>query len=275
MLGHQLWRRFQTAHDVWVTLRRPVASYAAYGLFDADRTISGVDAASVDDLAAAVRKVRPDAVINCIGVIKQLEAARDPLTSLTINSLLPHRLAALCKPVGARLVHISTDCVFSGRRGAYSEEDIPDAEDLYGRTKYLGEVQEPHCITLRTSIIGRELETRSGLIEWFLSQEGHTITGYRRAIYSGLTTPVLARVIDDVLLRHPDMSGLWHVSSDPINKYDLLCLARTAFGWDGEIVPDDEFVCDRSLVSTRFRLSTAFVPPSWPAMLSELARAPS
>src|ERR1035437_2521362 len=256
-LGHQLRRHFHVEHDVWVTLRRPVASYAAYGLFDANRTISGLDAANVDDLASALRAVKPDAVINCVGVIKQHENARNPLISLTITSLLPHRLASLCEPLGVRLVHISTDCVFSGRKGAYTEQEVSDAEDLYGRSKYLGEVQESHCVTLRTSIIGRELETRLGLIEWFLSQEGKTITGYRRAIYTGFTTSELARRIENVLLRYSEISGVWHVSSDPINKYDLLCLARTAFGWKGDIVPDEEFVCDRSLDRKSTRLNSS------------------
>jgi dTDP-4-dehydrorhamnose reductase len=274
MLGHQLWRHFHAAHEVWVTLRRPVASYASHGLFEANRAISGVDAASVEHLVSVFHRVKPDAVINCVGIIKQLKDAHNPLISLTINSLLPHRLAELCALIGARMVHISTDCVFSGRKGGYTEQDISDAEDLYGRTKFLGEVHEPHCVTLRTSIIGRELETQSGLIEWFLSQQGRTIRGYRRAIYTGFTTHELARVIEDVLLHHQEISGVWHVSSNPINKYDLLCLAQKAFGWQGTIFPEDEFVCDRSLDSTRFRYHIGFIPSTWEAMLSELAREP-
>ncbi|GDY20581.1 NAD(P)-dependent oxidoreductase [Verrucomicrobiota bacterium] len=274
MLGHQLWRCLSREHEVWVTLRRPVAAYAAHALFDPARSSTGIDAANMESLLSVFRAARPQAVVNCIGIIKQLKEAQNPLASLTINSLLPHRVAALCALNGARLIHISTDCVFSGKRGAYTEDDVSDAEDIYGRTKFLGELHEPHCLTLRTSIIGRELETKSGLIEWFLGQQGRAIKGYRRASYTGLTTLVLARVIENVLVKHPDLAGLWQVSSDRISKYELLCLARDAFRWRGEISPDDSFVCDRSLDSSRFRRATGFVAPGWTTMLDELARAP-
>lgn len=271
MLGHQLWRQLNPAHEVWVTLRKPVSHYAQHRLFEVEHAISGVDVLNSANLSAAIDRVRPNAVINCVGIIKQLDAARNPLISLSINSLLPHQLAQMCAAVGSRLIHISTDCVFSGRKGNYTEQDVSDAEDLYGRTKYLGEVQGTNCVTLRTSIIGRELETKSGLIEWFLGQNGHTINGFRRAIYSGFTTPVLCRVIEDVLMRHSELSGVWQVSSDPINKYELLLLAQRAFLWQGDIKADDTFVCDRSLDSTRFREQTGFRSPSWENMLTELA----
>jgi dTDP-4-dehydrorhamnose reductase len=172
------------------------------------------------------------------------------------------------------MIHISTDCVFSGRKGNYSEEDISDAEDLYGRSKFLGEVQGPYGVTLRTSIIGRELETKSGLVEWFLSQQGRAIKGYRRAIYSGLTTNELSRVIELILGRLPHLAGLWQVSGEVINKYELLKIAQVAFDWNGEISPDDTLVCDRSLDSTKFRTTTGYRPPSWSEMMDELARAP-
>jgi len=274
MLGHQLWRQLHRRHEVWVTLRQPLETYASYGLFEPNRTLTGIDVAREEDLAGVFRRVRPEAVINCIGIIKQLREATDPLVSIAINALLPHRLGRHCDAGGARLLHLSTDCVFSGRKGGYTEQDMPDPEDLYGRSKLLGEVAGPHALTLRTSIVGRELSSRSGLIEWFLGQSGQTIKGYRRAIYSGFTTVELARIIEMILLRHPDLSGLWQVSADPINKYDLLKTAEEAFHWQGEILPDDALVCDRSLDSSRFRAATGYLPPTWPEMLDELARAP-
>lgn len=275
MLGHQLWRQLHQRHEVWVTLRRPLSVYERFGLFEAERTLTGIDVASMDALVAVMRQARPEAVVNCVGIIKQLREAHSPLISLTINSLLPHRLADLSAAVGARMVHVSTDCVFSGRKGNYTEGDVSDAEDLYGRSKFLGEVHDSHCVTLRTSIIGREIEPKSGLIEWFLGQQGKTIRGYRKAIYTGLTTAEFARVIEAVLLRHPGVSGLWQVSSGRISKFDLLKAAQRAFGWAGEIVPDDAFECDRSLDSARFRAATGYVPPSWEAMLTELASQPA
>ena len=273
MLGHQLWRQLHLRHEVWVTLRQPLENYCGHGLFEVERTLTGVDVASDAALAQVFRQACPEAVINCVGIIKQLREAYDPLVSIAINSLLPHRLNQLCRAYDSRLIHISTDCVFSGRKGGYSEQDVPDAEDLYGRTKLLGEVGGPQSLSLRTSIIGRELRTRSGLIDWFLSQRGRTIKGYRRALYSGFTTVELARIIEHVLLRHPQLQGLWQVSADIISKYELLLLARDAFRWNGEIVPDDTLVCDRSLDSTRFRTTIGYQPPSWPAMLTELAAA--
>jgi len=274
MLGHQLWRQLHRGHEVWVTLRQPLEKYEKHGLFEADRTFSGIDATNDEALARVFERVQPDAVINCVGIVKQLRAASDPLLSISINSLLPHRLARFCKASGARLVHISTDCVFSGRKGNYTEDDPSDAEDLYGRTKFLGEVHEEHGVTLRTSIIGRELETKSGLIEWFLGEHGRSIKGFRRAIYSGFTTLELARIIESILTRHTALHGLWQVSAAPITKYDLLQLARAPFQWSGEIIPDDDFVCDRSLDSTRFRTATGYRAPAWADMLEELARAP-
>jgi dTDP-4-dehydrorhamnose reductase len=274
MLGHQLWRTLQTDHEVWVTLRKPVSHYANHALFDPSRAFTGVDVGNPDTLEALFRQVKPEAVVNCIGIIKQLKEAKDPMVSLAINSMLPHRISRLCDLTGARMIHISTDCVFSGRKGNYTESDISDAEDLYGRTKFLGEVHEPHCITLRTSIIGRELETRSGLIEWFLSQNGRSIRGFRQALYTGFTTHELARVIHSVLFRHTHLGGLWQVSSDAINKYDLLQTAKAPFGWNGQIEPDDSFLCDRRLDSSRFRTETGYKPPTWATMLTELAISP-
>lgn len=275
MLGHRLWHELHPDHEVWVTLRKPAEYYSRHGLFETARTFSGVDVSEPDALLDVFRKVRPDAVVNCVGIIKQLGAAKDPIASLTVNSILPHRLARLCELSGSRLIHISTDCVFSGKTGNYTESDVSDASDLYGRTKYLGELHEPHCVTLRTSIIGREIETRSGLIEWFLSQHGQTICGFTKAIFSGLTTHELARVIRQVLIRHTDISGLWHVSSQPISKHDLLSRAVPWFQWKGTIVPDESFVCDRSLDSTRFRSQTGYHPPSWDDLLAELAQSSS
>lgn len=271
MLGSQVWRHFNAKHEVWVALRKAASAYRKFGLFSEDRVITNFDAASSESLVRAFKISKPDAVINCVGIIKQLKEAHDPLTSIVINSLLPHRLAELGEACGARVVHISTDCVFSGRRGNYREEDISDAEDLYGKSKFLGELHYSNAVTIRSSIIGHELETRSGLVEWFLSQQGKTIKGFRKAIYTGFTTQEMARIIEMVLTRFPELHGLWQVSSEPINKYDLLQIARKHYNWQGEILPDETFVCDRSLNSERFRTRTGYAPPPWEEMIREMA----
>jgi dTDP-4-dehydrorhamnose reductase len=275
MLGHKLAQQFRDRFDVWATLRGGAGDFARYGLIDSSRLFPHVDASSFDAIVGAVTAVRPEAVINCIGVIKQLPTATDPIVSIETNSLLPHRLAALCRESGARLVHISTDCVFSGSRGHYTEDDPSDAEDLYGRSKFLGEVGGEAALTLRTSIIGRELRSTSGLVEWSLSQRGRKISGWRRAIYTGLTTLVLSRVIGDVLENHRDLSGVHQVASEPIDKYSLLCLVRDAFRLDVEIEPSDEVRIDRSLNGSRFHSITGFTAPSWNDMIAEMAGDPT
>ncbi len=272
MLGHMLWQVLRYSFDTWATIRGTPSSLARYGaLFDPRRLIGGVDARSFPTVIRAFATVRPEVVINCIGVVKQLPEAKDPVLSLQVNALFPHLLADVCTAAGIRLVHISTDCVFSGRKGRYTETDTPDAEDLYGRSKLLGEVNDPGRLTLRTSIIGRELATTHGLVEWFLSHQGGQVQGYTKAIYSGFPTLILAQIIAKVLREHPALSGLYHVSAEPINKYALLCLLREAYRVPVEIEPCSDVCIDRSLDSRRFRAATTFMPQPWPEMVHMLA----
>jgi dTDP-4-dehydrorhamnose reductase len=272
MLGHQLWRHFSPWHETWVTLRRPVSEFKQAGLFVDGKVFTGIDVAEFTELARVTREFKPDAVLNCVGIIKQLKEAKNAIQSLTINSLLPHRLAEVCGETGSRLVLFSTDCVFSGKRGRYTEEDFSDAEDLYGRTKFLGEVSDaPHVITLRSSIIGREIGSAYSLVDWFLTQKAPRVKGFRRAIYTGFTTQEMARIVEKVIDERRDLHGLWQVASDPITKYDLLHLLREKFGLTVAIDPADEPVCDRSLLGARFNAATGYRPPSWPAMIEEMA----
>ena len=230
------------------------------------RVIEGVDVEDQDSLVSVLATVRPDVVINCVGVVKQLAAADDPLASIPINALLPHRLARLCQLAGARLVHMSTDCVFSGAKGMYIESDVSDARDLYGRSKYLGEVDYDNAVTLRTSIVGHELDGARSLISWFLAQSGN-VKGFRRAIFSGLPTVEVARIIRDHVLPRPELRGVYHVSSEPISKFELLTLVAHAYQKDIEIVPEDAFLINRSLDSTRFRTAAGYTPRVWPELV--------
>jgi dTDP-4-dehydrorhamnose reductase len=228
-----------------------------------ERVRTGVDVENPDSLAKLLGSVRPHAVINCVGLVKQLADAEDPLAALPVNALLPHRLSRLCALVGARLVHISTDCVFAGSKGMYLEGDPPDAQDLYGRSKLLGEVtQDAHAITLRTSIIGHELASAHGLVGWFLAQKG-SVRGYRKAVFSGVPTVELARIIRDHVLPRPELTGLYQVSAAPIDKLTLLQLVANQYSHEVDIVADERVVIDRSLDSTRFRTATGYQPPEW------------
>ena len=272
MLGHQLWRGLHAQHDTWVTLRRPVADFAVHNLFDEAKAIQFDDITDDTALERALGQAKPEAVINCVGLIKQRDEANDEALTLRVNAEFPHRLAKRCGEAGARLIHFSTDCIFAGTKGNYTESDPSDAADLYGQSKHQGEVADAHSVTLRTSVIGHELGTNRALLDWFLSQRGQAISGFTKAIYSGFTTLEMARIVDRILTQHPALSGVWHVASEPISKFALLQLCREKLGWEGVIEPNDEFVCDRSLNADRFNQATGYTPPSWEAMISELAQ---
>lgn len=272
MLGHVLLRYFSTQEE-----------YEAYGT---TRDLSGlarffpkelvsrfkqdpVDADNFDSVIRALASIQPDIVINCIGLIKQLPISSDPLSAITVNAQLPHRISLISRTAGARMIHISTDCVFNGKKGNYTEEDPATAEDLYGMTKCLGEVNYPHCVTLRTSIIGHELKGGFGLIDWFLMQKGN-VRGFTKAIYSGFPTIELARIISDYVLPNDDLSGTFHVSSDPISKYALLKMVAEKYGKQVEIESFDDFVLDRSMDSSKFRMRTGYTPPAWHELVASM-----
>ena len=269
MLGHQLFKHLSKKHEVKVTLRQNLSVYEKFNLFFPENTFAGIDVRLTDQLSEVFGEFQPQAIVNAVGIIKQRLTSRESIPSLEINSLFPHRLAILCKAIGARMIHLSTDCVFSGTKGNYREEDPSDAVDLYGKSKYLGELNEQHCITLRTSMIGRELYRKKSLLEWFLAQKG-SIKGFKKAIFSGFTTQELSRIIEMILKQNPTASGIYHVSSDPISKYDLLSLINKRLQLPIKIIPDESFVCDRSLDSSRFRQEFNYNPPPWEKMVEEL-----
>lgn len=263
MLGNAVFRLFSESPGF--AAYGSARNHSMLGCFSSEmrsRIVTGVDVENSDHLVALLQRTRPQVVINCIGLVKQLAEADDVLAAIPINSLLPHRLARMCDLVGARFVHMSTDCVFSGSKGMYTEDDAADAQDLYGRSKFIGEVDYENSITLRTSIIGHELNGSRSLINWFLAQEGR-VKGFKRAIFSGLPTVEIARVIRDHVIPHPELRGLYHLSAAPINKFDLLSLVAHAYGKAIEIAPDDSFVIDRSLDSSRFRQASGFAPEPW------------
>lgn len=275
MLGHKLVQILSAGCEVSGTLRGSISSMSAYPLFCGIDLLEGIDAAVPSDLQRAIDHVRPDVVINAVGIVKQLPTSKDVISTLTINSIFPHRLSAFAEQFGFRLITVSTDCVFDGSKGMYLESDTPTATDLYGRSKNLGEVTEGNALTLRTSIIGRELGSSHSLVEWFLSNEGRAVKGFTNAIYSGFPTLILAGIIRDLIFDHPGLSGLYHVSSEPINKFELLKLMRTHYGANIEIEPDDKLRIDRSLDSSLFRQKTGFKPLDWESMVAQMVSDPT
>lgn len=271
MLGHKLVQQLKTDFSVSATFRRSPSGQPYSDLYNGIQTIDKVEANDFSTVESAIAASDPDVVINAIGVIKQLAGSKDVIQSLTVNSLLPQRLSDLAQKHGFRLIHISTDCVFDGEAGGYTETDVPNALDLYGQSKHWGEVSGPNCLTLRTSIIGRELGSSHSLVDWFLSNRGKQVSGYSNAIYSGFPTIVFADIIRDLITNFVELTGLFQVSSEPINKFDLLGLVNSAFDAGVDIQRYDEFRIDRSLNSTSFRSATGFVPMSWPEMIERMA----
>jgi dTDP-4-dehydrorhamnose reductase len=271
MLGHTLMRELahSKSQEIFGTIRNiDLRSQSLISDFP-DRIFSGIDASEFDAVSEILSRLQPNVVINCIGVIKQDPAVNDSLKTITINSLLPHFLERSCAAIGARLVHISTDCVFSGNHGNYAETDNPDPLDLYGRSKLLGEVTGPSSLTLRTSLIGHEIDSARSLVDWFLSQSD-TVHGYTQAIYSGLTTTEFGKFLQSIVIPRNDLTGLFHLASAPISKYELLSMIASQYGWTGDLVPFDEFVCDRSLSSNALFAKTGYRAPAWKQMIIDM-----
>lgn len=265
MLGHKLVQVLREHFEVWATIRGAFSEH--YRIFEKERTVENVEVTDHESAVTAIERSRPDVVINAVGVIKQLPDSKNVITTLSINSIFPQQLANLSEKYGYRLITIGTDCVFSGSKGNYTENDTADAVDLYGQSKRWGEVYGKNCLTLRTSIIGHELGTAHSLLEWFLSNRGAKVKGFSQAIYSGFPTVVFADIIRDLIVSQPSLNGLFHVSSEPINKYELLRLINAEYDAGIEIEPDSEFKIDRSLNSEKFRAETGFEPLSWPKMV--------
>jgi dTDP-4-dehydrorhamnose reductase len=274
MLGHKMFQRLRERFpETYCTVRGSIrdAALEHIELFQGGNVCEQVDAADYASLRRLLRDRQPKVIVNCVGIVKQRREAQKALPSIQVNALLPHQLAESCGAWGGRLIHVSTDCVFNGRRGQYRDTDITDAEDLYGRSKALGETVTEKALTLRTSIIGRELFHFQSLLEWFLAQDHKRVRGYQRATYSGTTTSELAAVVGDIIKEHPRLTGLYQVTGPTVSKYELLSVLRDAYALDVEILPDSEFVCDRSMNGEKFCAATGYVNPTWPHLAKELA----
>ncbi len=269
MLGHKLYQVLAPLFDVTGTIRGDYANISKYGFFRELKIVCNVNALKIPRVEEVIEQIAPGVVINCIGIIKSRKGAEDRLLDIWINSLLPHQLYQICRRKGMRLIHISTDCVFSGKKGKYCQDDLPDAEDIYGRTKYLGEVSGEWALAIRTSLIGRELSTTNGLVEWFLSNRGNEVNGFTNAIFSGFPTLHFAKIISDIIMNYPNLSGVCHVSAEPISKFELLTIIKEKMELDIGIKEYPDFYCDRSLDSTWFQRETGFKPSSWDRMIDE------
>ncbi|HQU83940.1 MAG TPA: SDR family oxidoreductase [Pyrinomonadaceae bacterium] len=275
MLGHKLVQQLKDKFDVFVTVRNSLTELEKFGFYELPNVFEKIDILDQESIRKIIEEIKPEVIINCVGIIKQLPVSKDVINTLSINSILPHQLAQLSSNYGFRLINISTDCVFKGTKGNYTEQDEADAADLYGKSKNLGEVLQENCLTIRTSIIGRELETEHSLVDWFLSNRGKKVKGFVNAIYTGFPTIILTDIIANLILNQPELQGLYHISSEPINKYDLLHLINEAYDANIEIELFEDFKLDRSLNSDKFRNETGFKPLTWEQMIKIMADDPT
>jgi dTDP-4-dehydrorhamnose reductase len=266
MIGRTMVRELVKRHD-WHVIASVRAAQLP-GSFQQACVVAGTDLNNADHLVRLFGEAKPDVVVNCAGVTKHLPEGNAPVSAISMNALLPHRLVAHCSMLGARLIHVSTDCVFSGRTGNYTESDQPDALDIYGRTKALGEVTGDGAITLRTSTIGHEWGTKFGLLEWFLAQA--QCKGFKHAIFSGLPTVEFARVVRDFVIPDTTLRGLYHVGAQAIDKFQLLHLINKAYGRSIQIDADEVFRIDRSLNSDRFSSETGYIAAPWPDLVESM-----
>lgn len=272
MLGHKLWKSLSVHFpNAYATIRGCRDDYKKFNLFkNDDQVIEKIDALNFPDFEKVLDKIKPEIILNCIGITKRREEINNLAVSITLNALFPHQLAAWGAKNNAKVVNFSTDCVFDGKIGHYTEESMTSAGDTYGKTKAIGELKEGNTLTLRSSFIGTELLPGSELLEWFLAQSG-IVRGYRNTSYSGFTTLELCRIVEKLLIDFPQARGLYNISSEPISKFDLLMLIKKKMNLDIEIIPDDNFFCDRSLDSSKFRKEFSYTPPTWEKMIDELA----
>ncbi|MCX5855323.1 MAG: SDR family oxidoreductase [Deltaproteobacteria bacterium] len=271
-LGHKLWQLMPAKFpDTYVTIRKSKSYYEKCGLFKGPTVVDNLDLRDFGQLKIILEEIHPSIIVNCAGVTLRSREAEDKLSNIAINALLPHILVAWCTKNSARLIHFSTVCVFDGRIGNYDEDSPPDAQDLYGITKMLGDVEAPCALTLRSSFIGREIIDGTELLEWFLAHNGKHVQGFCKALFTGLTTNRLAALVCELIEKFPGLNGLYHVASETCSKYELLNLMKEAYKMDVEIEPDDTFECRRNLNGDKFIDATGFKCPSWRQMMFDIA----
>jgi len=271
MLGHKIWQQLNTLYpaQVFGTLRNSAEHYESFNLFD-ERRMLQVDVSDFSKLEACLDKIKPKWIVNCIGLTLRKPDLADLEKCIEINSMLPHRLKAWATNNSSKVIHFSTDCVFDGKKGNYSLSDAPSATDLYGKSKYLGEIAGPHALTLRLSIVGRELEKKTELLEWLLAQKNQKIKGYSKVIYSGLSTLKVAQEVAKIIQKHPDLNGVYQLASQPVSKFELLKLFNAAYHVGAEIEEFEGYISDKSLNCEAYSKATGFVAPNWKDMTLEL-----
>lgn len=272
LIGHKLLQELSSNFEVFGTLHKSKIQYGDLSLFSGNNIIENIDISEFEILEGVLNEVNPNVVLNCIGITKRKVNVNSPLEALIVNSVFPHQLANWAKINHKRVIHFSTDCVFDGKTGNYDETSLTSAEDTYGRTKALGELNYNHTLTIRSSFIGQELFDRTELLEWFLAQVGKQIRGFKNTFYSGVSTIFMAQVVSNIISNFPDLSGIYQLAPEkPISKYELLCKAKEAFDLDVEIIPDNKHSHTPTLDGSKLKDKIKLEVPSWIKMMNELA----
>lgn len=272
LIGHKLLQELSTCCEVFGTLHKPKNRYGNLPMFSGQNVIANIDISDFEILKGVLYTSNPDCILNCVGITKRKTELNDISKALIVNSLFPHQLANWARINHKRVIHFSTDCVFDGKIGSYNEKSLTNAEDIYGRTKALGEIYYKHTLTIRSSFIGQELFGKTELLEWFLAQEGKQIRGYTDTFYSGVSTLFMARTIKNLILKFPNLSGIYNLAIDnPISKYELLCLAKEAFNLNIDIVPETGHVHSPTLNASKLKRKTKLIVPEWNEMMNEMS----
>ncbi len=272
MLGHTLYRELvQSFPDTWAVTRKPYEYYEKYGIFDSERFLSGLEARSAESINDILSQVEPDVILNCIGMTTRKMSGVHASDIILINSAFPHLLAEWCLSHNRSLIHFSTDCVFDGKSGPYNSADSRDAQDLYGLSKSLGEVKGDNIITIRSSIVGLELEGKTELLEWARSQKGNTVKGFSNVMYSGVTTLTMADVIAQLLSSNVTYSGIEQLASEPISKADLVHLASDVFNLNITVQQVETPVSNKVLIASPFFERIGVRVASWSDQLKRVA----
>lgn len=272
LIGHKLFQELSEDFEVFGTLHKSKRQYGDIHLFSGQNAIENINVSEFEILKGVLYAINPDVILNCVGITKRKSEINDACKVLTINSVFPHRLANWAEINQKRVIHFSTDCVFNGEIGNYKETSLTNAEDVYGKTKALGEIDYKHTLTIRSSFIGQELFEKTELLDWFLSQNGNQIKGFRKTLYSGVSTIIMARVVKNIILNYPNLFGLYQLAPEkPISKYDLLCIAKEAFNVNVEIIPEDEQIHLPTLDGSKLRNEINLIIPTWHEMMNELS----
>jgi dTDP-4-dehydrorhamnose reductase len=271
LIGHKLLQKLSSDFEIFGVLHHSKDYYNNPPLFSGQNIIENINVSEFDILKGVLYTVNPDIIINCVGITKRKIDINDPLDAISINSAFPHQLAKWAKVNKKRVIHFSTDCVFNGKIGNYTETSLSSAEDVYGKTKYLGELHYDNTITIRSSFIGQELFDKTELFEWFLAQSGKQIKGFKNTLYSGVSTIFMASVVKDIILNYPGLSGLYQLATEkPISKYQLLNLAKKVFDVKVDIIPDIEHIHCPTLDASKLRKAINIAVPSWEEMMTDL-----